>query len=507
MENPIKAGLSILPHEKLIEILLALDDLEDIFKACSSSTIFARVCQDDYFWKLRYQQDFGSGHPSEEILKEKMPLKPYITTGDSMPLKPYTTSGDSMPLKPGITTSDPMPWREFYQLTIEIRRSSPLSVGRRHIGVIDRDGQLNMWGNNLSGRLGNGTKISTNVPQMVLSNVSQVSCGFSSTLAVTKDGKVYGWGSNLDGKLGIGSYQKRRILVPTLVKLPKKVRKIDNGMVSSIALTENGEVYAWGKLFRDPQIQTGLHTSDPIKLNLPFEEKAIDVAVGSRVFAAVTQSGKLYMWGDSRNYLYLAENWKNRAEGIYNPDNPEHRKFTQPILIPFSEHALRISMGRNHFGIVTRRGELWMAGDNYYHQIGEYAPNREESKVYLKLLKEYTNGIERDDKINIPTLIPIKLPSPVLYFNSRWVTSLVKLKDGRVLMWGDNSRGQIDSYSSERIRGIDKINKISIGNRVSKPVEIRLDHQIVYIMAGKTFTAAITDDDYVNMWGKSPTST
>ena len=43
MDNPIKASLSILPHEKLIEILLALDDLEDITNACHSSTIFARV--------------------------------------------------------------------------------------------------------------------------------------------------------------------------------------------------------------------------------------------------------------------------------------------------------------------------------------------------------------------------------------------------------------------------------------------------------------------------------
>ena len=72
MNDPIKASLSILPHEKLVEILLALDDLEDIFNACRSSTIFARVCQDDYFWELRYQQDFGSGRPSEEMLKRKM---------------------------------------------------------------------------------------------------------------------------------------------------------------------------------------------------------------------------------------------------------------------------------------------------------------------------------------------------------------------------------------------------------------------------------------------------
>ncbi len=262
MDNPINASLSILPQENLIEILLALDDLEDITNACRSSTIFARVCQDDYFWKLRYQQDFGSGRPSEEIFQEKMPLKP------------------------GITTSNPMPWREFYQLTIEIRRSSPLSVGLRHIGVIDRNGQLYMWGNNIWGQLGNGTSVSTNVPQIVLHDVLQVSCGSYTTVAVTKDGKVYGWGSNLVGKLGTGLNQDN-ILVPTLVKLSEKIRKIDNNIVSSIALTENGEVYVWGQLLWG-QVSDGLYTGVPIKLNLPLKEKIIDVAVGSRVFAAVT---------------------------------------------------------------------------------------------------------------------------------------------------------------------------------------------------------------------------
>ena len=101
MNDPIEASLSILPHEKLIEILLALDDLEDIFNACSSSIIFARVCQDDHFWKLRYQQDFGSGRPSEEMFQGKMPLKPDITAGDSMP------------------------WREFYQSTFEMLHFPP----------------------------------------------------------------------------------------------------------------------------------------------------------------------------------------------------------------------------------------------------------------------------------------------------------------------------------------------------------------------------------------------
>ncbi len=487
MDNPIEANLSILPHEKLIEILLALDDLEDIASACHSSTIFARVCRDDYFWKLRYQQDFGSGRPSEEMFQEKMPLKPRITIDDSMQLKPR------------ITIDDSMPWREFYQSTIEILYFPPLSAGYNHVGVIDRKGQLYMWGNNEEAQLGDGSHICTNVPQIVLPNVHQVSCSYGITGAVTKNGQVYTWGENYRGSLGVGYSDEGKILdtsVPMLVKLSKKVRKIDCGSSGSIVLTEDGEVYMWG------QLTHLLYTEVPLKLNLPSKEKVIDVATGDFTFAAITKSGKLYMWGDNRHYLYMSKNWTNRPSGIYNLNDPDHRMLIQPTLIPFSEPIHQISMSDDHFGVVTKKGELWMAGSNNFNQIGEHVSIKKDVDEYKKLVKKsgekgisFMPGLEK----KFPTLIPIKLPSSVLYFNSRWTTSLVKLKDGRVLIWGNNKFGQIDSYGYERpTRGINTTPDVG---DIIEPVEIRLDQPIVYIVVGGEFTVAITDDGYVNFWG------
>ena len=463
MENPINASLSILPHENLIEILLALDDLEDITKACRSSTIFARVCQDDYFWKLRYRQDFGSGRPTEEILKEKTPLKPYITAGDLMP------------------------WREFYQSTIEILHFPPLSAGYNHVGVIDRKGQLYMWGNNEEGQLGNGSEIFTNLPQIILQNVHQVSCGYGASSAVTKDGKVYSWGTNYRGSLGLGYYDEHSTSVPTLVPLPKKVRKIDSSTSSSIVLTEDGEVYMWG------QLTHYVYAEDPLKLELPSgDDKVIDVATGNFFFAVITKSGKLYIWGDNRHYLYLSKNWTDRVTGIYNLGNSDHRKLVQPTLVPFSEPIYQISMGDDNFGVVTKKGELWMAGGNNFNQIGEYTPTNIDTtggyKNVVKKLEEmgisFMSGLEK----SIPALILIKMPSPVLFFNTRWYASLVKLKDGRVLMWGDNSSGEVHGSGGG-------------GRQIRKPVEITINHRIVYIEAGGIFTLAITDDGYVNFWG------
>ena len=465
MDNPIEESLSILPHEKLIEILLALDNLEDIFNACRSSTIFARVCQDDYFWKLRYQQDFGSGR-----LSEGTTLKPYITSGDSMP------------------------WKELYK-SMYTNINSHLSSGENHLGVIDRKGQLNMWGDNQFGQLGNGTKITTKIPQMVLSNVRQVSCGAKITGAVTMDGKVYTWGTNYKGRLGIGSYENEPKLVPTLVELPKKIKRIDFGYTGSMVLTEDGEIYVWGGLIYN------LYTSVPIKLNLPRNDnKAISIGTGFDTFAAITKSGKLYMWGKSSNHIYLIGNLKDRVSGIYNPDNPEHRKFIQPTLIPFPERIRQISMGMGYFSIVTKSGELWMAGSNHSYEIGEYPPDKKDLDILENIIEIGGIPTSMSGRITvIPRLIHIKLPSQVLYFNSRWGTSSVKLKDGRVLMWGNNAHCKIipPGYLGKQTRGLDKIFHLEI----KKPIEISLGHQIIYIMAGGQFTVAITDDDYINIWG------
>ncbi len=449
MNNPIEASLSILPHEKLTDILLSLDNLEDIFNACSSSAIFARVCQDDYFWKLRYQQDFGL---------------------------------DSSPMR--------MTWKDYYQLTIENNRSLPFSVGRGHLGVIDQKGQLSMWGVGYQGQLGDGLHISTEIPQVVLSNVRQVSCGFAITCAITMDGKVYAWGHNWRGNLGMGSLGDNDKLVPTLVSLPKKAIKIDCKSQNSIVLTEDGEVYAWGELTKN------LYTFVPIKLNLPDEDNtAVAVAAGYSTFAAITRSGKLYMWGDNKHYLYLASNWKNKASGVYNSDDSEHREFTRPTLVPFLGSIRQISMGTNHFGIVTNKGVLWMAGDNEDYQIGKYTASVKDINTIRQLSIKNT---KISKKTVIPTLIPIKLPSRVLYFSSRWKTSLVKLKDGRVLMWGNNRGGQIDATNLLRWgrRGDNYGQEL-----IDKPTEIILDHPIIYIIPGYDFTVAITDDDYINLWG------
>lgn len=73
-----------------------------------------------------------------------------------------------------------------------------------------------------------------------------VSGGENHSLAVTEDGKVYAWGYNGWGQLGNGTIGDVATPQPQFVNIPGRVAGVSGGYLHSLALTENGKVYAWG---------------------------------------------------------------------------------------------------------------------------------------------------------------------------------------------------------------------------------------------------------------------
>lgn len=83
-----------------------------------------------------------------------------------------------------------------------------LSSGAKHTGAVTEDGRLYMCGSNLHDKLGlegitTGSK-KTFKPVELLSHVKikQVACGDYHTLALTTEGEVYAWGGSLHNKRG-----------------------------------------------------------------------------------------------------------------------------------------------------------------------------------------------------------------------------------------------------------------------------------------------------------------
>ena len=136
--------------------------------------------------------------------------------------------------------------------------------------AIASDGKLFAWGNNDEGELGNATtSFYSGAPTAVNmtgalagKSVISISTGWHD-LALTADGRAFGWGSNYGGQLGIGNTTDCR--VPTAVNTDaalagKTLASITAGYAHSLAITTDGQCFAWGNN-DNGQLGTGTTTT------------------------------------------------------------------------------------------------------------------------------------------------------------------------------------------------------------------------------------------------------
>ncbi|XP_048649174.1 probable E3 ubiquitin-protein ligase HERC1 [Marmota marmota marmota] len=125
-----------------------------------------------------------------------------------------------------------------------------VSAGYRHSAAVTEDGELYTWGEGDFGRLGHGDSNSRNIPTLVkdISNVGEVSCGSSHTIALSKDGRtVWSFGGGDNGKLGHGD--TNRVYKPKVIEALQGmfIRKVCAGSQSSLSLTSTGQVGLWNE--------------------------------------------------------------------------------------------------------------------------------------------------------------------------------------------------------------------------------------------------------------------
>lgn len=108
------------------------------------------------------------------------------------------------------------------------RRPRQVSCGGFHTAVVTADGHLYTFGGGEHGQLGHNDRVNKLKPTLVEALegvfVSQITCGWSHSVALTSTGKVYSWGNGDHGKLGHGS--SRKVSVPQMVERLKDYRVV-----------------------------------------------------------------------------------------------------------------------------------------------------------------------------------------------------------------------------------------------------------------------------------------
>ena len=163
-------------------------------------------------------------------------------------------------------------------------------------------GEVWSWGFNSEGELGNGGTTSSNVPVQVttvattnLSGVVGIAAGWRHSLARKADGTVWSWGMNSEGQLGSGAIGSPRTRAGQVVQLAQ-ARAIGAGRQHSLAVRDDGSVWAWGQ-GGNGQLGNNGGGNQPAPVQA-IGISGIDSVAGGGLFSvALGLDGSVWAWG------------------------------------------------------------------------------------------------------------------------------------------------------------------------------------------------------------------
>jgi len=190
--------------------------------------------------------------------------------------------------------------------------------------------------------------------------VVKVDYSHKTSLALTQTGDVYAWGDNNNVTLA-------SVPVNCPVKLPLcNIVDIACGNNFAVALTHRGEIYTWGF---NGNGQLGIGSVGNVSFTpqkLTTIAKGYKIDAGFNYAVVLDSSGKVYTWGANNNGVLGHNN--------FSPNNP-----TPSFVMTNSDTLKRIkdiSAGGNHVMAVDSSNRLWVWGSNVDGQLGDFIGNQ-----------------------------------------------------------------------------------------------------------------------------------
>lgn len=204
------------------------------------------------------------------------------------------------------TTEDsllPQKIRAFQGIPVKM-----VAAGAEHTAAVTEAGELYGWGWGRYGNLGLGDRNDRLVPEKVsplhLNGEAMVvvACGWRHSISVSASGALYTFGWSKYGQLGHGNFEDH--LVPHKLEAlhGNFVSQISGGWRHTMALTHDGKLYAWGwNKFGQVGVGNNVDHCAPVQVKIPNEQKVVQVSCGWRHTLAVTEQGNVFSWGRGTN--------------------------------------------------------------------------------------------------------------------------------------------------------------------------------------------------------------
>ena len=357
-----------------------------------------------------------------------------------------------------------------------INRSSPVQIGALttwsqaeasddHSAAIKTDGSIWTWGDSGFGQLGhNNSTPDLSSPAQVgsLTDWAIVSLGRDCTIAVKKDGTLWAWGENGTGRLGDGTTIDRSS--PVQIGALTDWADIWTGVDGGIALKTDGSIWTWGDngngglgdgttIDRSSPVQVGnsfewdrvysyFQGSMALKLNTFSDEVTIDATVDTATIVTapgvIDSAGKIYAgyigvdnqmsiasWTSASaptfpvaataDTLYA---WGNGLNGRLGLGDIANR--SSPVQIGALTDWAHVGTGNAHTHAVKKDGTLWAMGDSDNGGLGDNQSATDfSSPIQIGALTDWL----------------------IVEAGNDW--SIAIKTDGTLWAWGQNSAGQL----------------------------------------------------------------
>jgi len=249
-------------------------------------------------------------------------------------------------------------------------------------------------GRNSEGELGNGTVDDSYIPIKVtgLPRVSSIAAGYANSMALTEDGTIWAWGDNSYTQLGSirenGEYPER---IPGITN----IKKITWGLGYGLGIMSDGKVWAWG-WNKDTNLGIGSQQEYVSPTDVLGIDHVAEVHGESASIDALKSDGTVWEWG--------LEGPPKQVEGL--------------------KGVVQLNQGVGFHLAVERNGTVLTWGINDRGQLGDGTRNDRKTPVRISGL---TNIIAVD---------------------GGEYHSIALQKDGILWTWGDNSYGQLGDGTS-----------------------------------------------------------
>ncbi|OHB99996.1 MAG: hypothetical protein A3G70_03465 [Planctomycetes bacterium RIFCSPLOWO2_12_FULL_39_13] len=299
-----------------------------------------------------------------------------------------------------------------------------ISAGGAHNLSLKSDGTVWAWGGNAYGQLGNGTEKYSSTPLRVkdIKGVIKISAGREHNLALDSSGNTWTWGRNGYGQLGDGTTAINRN-TPVLVKNQTGIVSISAGFNHSLALKQDGTVWAWGSNYYG-HLGNGTFNNSNVPVQVKNLDGVIAISAGTEYSLVLKSDGTVWAWGSNTDGQLGTENITNWSTNI-------------PTLVENLNGVIAIISGHYHSLALKSDGTIWTWGYNKYGQLGDGTF----SSSYVPVQVKNLNG-----------MIAIACGS--------W-HSLGLKSDGTVWAWGDNFDGQLSTTEQSIPIQVNNISKVS----------------------------------------------